>query len=379
MEHGTFQRLTLDFDLDAFPCKQLYLCDNGELWWDLDFLHVDLLQHGVVDQKFKFVSQFRGLGDATALLAGCVFLHTASLATPACNLCANVCTSLALLFFFWQSIDSSRSGSLVKRYRHYLVHIACRCCDVIAAGSSEDVAVSDNCHLTIRRSRQVSGFVRLLQSTHATIAKHWKNTWAAMRDLGLLEDDFDAESHCFTDILVFVAMLRNIRRQQKKTVLGPLALKLLGDIRDALLQWLASNMDKHVMGLYAMNRDDMHKPPPALKRPGGHGKRQYVRMSSDAVWNLLEKARHTGSSLQTAIALKSDETVAGCHPSQCMPWIRKLQRLYADRAHLGFKNVNHYNIVADAGTHSCHETFVSLAYSWENDLAAAPYLQLLCM
>jgi hypothetical protein len=100
MEHGTFERLTLDFDRDAFPCKQLYLCDNGELWWDLDFLHVDLLQHGVVDQKFKFVSQFRGLGDATALLAGCVFLHTASLATPACNLCANVCTSLALLFFF---------------------------------------------------------------------------------------------------------------------------------------------------------------------------------------------------------------------------------------------------------------------------------------
>jgi hypothetical protein len=71
--------------------------------------------------------------------------------------------------------------------------------------------------------------------------------------------------------------------------------------------------------------------------------------------------------------------VAGCHPSQCMPWIRKLQRLYADRAHLGFKDVHHYNIVADAGTHSCHETFVSLAYSWENDLAAAPYLQLLCM
>jgi len=374
MEHGSYERLTLDFDPDAFPCKQLYLHNSGELWWDLDLLHIDLLQHGVVGQKFKFVSQFRRLSDATALLAGLVYLHTASPTTPVSCLCANICTSLALLFFFWHSIDNSRCESLAKRYQHYLVHVARRCCDALEA--AEDVAVSDFC-LNVRRSGQVSGFAELLRSTHSTLAKSWPIAWAAMRVLGLLEDDFDAEFHNLRDIVIFVAMFRKIRRRNNKPAPSPLASKLLDDIRDALLKWLVLQMTKYVMDKIVTNRDDMQKPPPAVKRPKPDGQRTYVRLSPDAIWALLEKARSTGSSLQHAIALSKDAPSAGCCVSQCAPWIRKLQHLYTERVCLGFKGVHHYNIVADQATHSCCETLVTLAYSWENNLAAVLATQII--
>ena len=36
---------------------------------------------------------------------------------------------------------------------------------------------------------------------------------------------------------------------------------------------------------------------------------------------------------------------------------------------LGFRNVKHYNIMSDGATHSCHDTLVSVGYTWENDLA----------
>ena len=43
-------------------------------------------------------------------------------------------------------------------------------------------------------------------------------------------------------------------------------------------------------------------------------------------------------------------------------------QMYNERASSGFCNVMHFNTGADASTHSCWETLVSLSYTFENDL-----------
>jgi hypothetical protein len=148
---------------------------------------------------------------------------------------------------------------------------------------------------------------------------------------------------------------------------------MLDELSVAFVKWLSGGMDMYVTNVYMPNHNTEH-PPPALRK---HKDVKYVRVSVDAIWNLLEQAKATGISLAGATALKHDDTALGCTPSQCDHWINKFQQMYMQRVSMGFLNVSHFNIVADGSTHSCKDTLVSLAYTWEHDLAACLPIQVI--
>ena len=85
----------------------------------------------------------------------------------------------------------------------------------------------------------------------------------------------------------------------------------------------------------------------------------------------MEKAWHTGGSLRSALAFKSDDaTLQQVSANSCDLWINKYIQMYMRRANLSMRiGVNHYNIVTDASTHSCRDTLASVCYSWEQDIA----------
>ena len=243
------------------------------------------------------------------------------------------------------------------------MRITARACEVIPVDGVSLPLPRGQC-LHIARNGQVSLFFESLVAFHCNLATAWLDMWAVMRLIGLL--DADAEAHgrnSLRDVVVFVAMFR---RTKKKTV-SAFTSKLLDELSFAILPWLAMHMDRYVMDVYVPN-NDTSRPAPALRGPASASK-QYITVTPEAVWNLMETANKTGNSLRGAIALASDDEKIGCSASQCDRWNNKLQQMYSARAKFGFLNVRHFNIVADASTHSCQDTLVSLGYTWENNLA----------
>ena len=46
MDIGSLCRVTVDEDMQAFPCKQAYVDREGALRWDLHFLHAEFGRNG---------------------------------------------------------------------------------------------------------------------------------------------------------------------------------------------------------------------------------------------------------------------------------------------------------------------------------------------
>ena len=205
-----------------------------------------------------------------------------------------------------------------------------------------------------------------MSATHGSVRLAWVAMWSEMRGLGLLEADVAAgDEASIRDIIVFVSMFKRIRRGGQHKV-GSLAARLLHDLCYALVSWLSVHFDKFVLEVFVPN-NDCHRPPPALR---AHGTiRNKCAVSADAAWQVIDQSKAAGLSLYGAIKFKSDDDTLGCHPRAAYRWTCKLLQMYDQRVSLGFRNVKHYNIVSDGATHSCHDTLVSVGYTWENDLA----------
>ena len=363
MNLQSLQRSTLNFE--GAPSPQLYKHTDGTLYWDLDYLHITLAAQGADKHKYHWLSQLKDTCNASPFLAdagGTVHIHTASRSAPT-DLQANVCSTLALCSYLWVSINAVRLAPVVKCCCELLLNIADRACEALPAEG-------DRLHLRghtieIRRPGMVSGLWEFLETSHVTVAQSWAKTWDSLRLLGILETDKGRLSP-MRDVLVFLVLHRKSRRDKQQPKPSPLASKILDELSFAFVKWLTWRMDVYVKDVYLPNHNT-DQPPPALRKEKGT---TYVRVSVDAVWQLMEKANATGISLAGAIALKSDEATLGCSPKQCNLWMNKYQQMYAERASMGFLNVSHFNIVADGSTHSCKDTLVSLAYTWEHDLAA---------
>lgn len=366
MERASLVRAT--FIIEGFPCKQLYKHISGILFWDLDYLHVSLVEHGAPKHKRHWLLQVKSICDAIPFLADVQHVHLAHRDALPTVLSINVCSSLALVAFVWNSINIHKLQPMIDAFRQYLAVICARACEVIPiAGAS--VLLPRGHVLNVARNGQVSGFWDFPGSMHRTMLDSWLATWTAMRGMGFLEaDSFVGSQTSLKDIVVFASMFRRTRRLKKQIMAGPLATQLLDELSSALVSWLSMYFDKYVLDTHMPNAD-VNMAPPALHRRASTG-RTYATVSSEAVWGLIEKSTATGISLRSAIQLKSDEATLGCCASQCDRWTNKMQQMYAERSSLGFLNVQHYNIVADGSTHSCQDTLVSLGYTWENDLAA---------
>ena len=370
MLKSTLFRATID--IEGFPCKQLYKTANGTIFGDLNYFHVSLVEHGALKRKYHWLQHFKKICDDVPFLAGVQHLHTARRDTPAEHLAANVCTSLALVAFVWRSIDNARLQPMVDYCRDNLAVIAARACAVLPAVGGRLVLPGPGGHaLDIGRNGQVSGFWDIPNSAHRNMLEAWLIMWCTMRGSGLLESDGVFGSRVsLNDIITFASFFRRTRRLNKQSVASPLASNVVDELFLALVSWLSVHFDKYILELHMPNNVNVDTAPPALHHKASENKRQYTEVSPEAIWELMDRSSLTGMSLRGAIKLRSDEATLGCSPTQCDHWTNKLQQMYSCRASLGFLNVKHFNIVADGSTHSCHDTLVSLAYTWENNLAA---------
>jgi hypothetical protein len=104
--------LRMTVDIEGFPCRQLYR-QNGALFWDLDYLHPALVQHGAEGHKFHWLMQVEKACSHTSFpfLAGTTSVHTARRNTPSECLAANTCTTQALVAYLWHAILKCQTQS----------------------------------------------------------------------------------------------------------------------------------------------------------------------------------------------------------------------------------------------------------------------------
>ena len=89
----------------------------------------------------------------------------------------------------------------------------------------------------------------------------------------------------------------------------------------------------------------------------------------------MEKARAARTNVAQAIRLKDDEGCLGCSSSRADYWVQKKAQMYQERVSVAFTQLQHWNLVADPGTHSYKEIIPSVLYGWEIDMACLPPFQ----
>ena len=96
-----------------------------------------------------------------------------------------------------------------------------------------------------------------------------------------------------------------------------------------------------------------------------------MRVHPTGVWQILEQARTTSSSVHTVFRIRRDDPLLqGASPSSGVCWINKLLAMYRRKRTLCFSTVEHWNLVGDASTHDKKETFVAVLWSWMNCASA---------
>ena len=94
---------------------------------------------------------------------------------------------------------------------------------------------------------------------------------------------------------------------------------------------LSKVLDKYLDCPSAVDR-----PPPAKVYPPRENKRTYVKVSPQAAWALLEKARIARVSLRQALLVGRDGVVVACSEFEESRWIHKEMVMYYNRMQLPF-------------------------------------------
>ena len=93
-------------------------------------------------------------------------------------------------------------------------------------------------------------------------------------------------------------------------------------------------------------------------------------MSDDAKWDLMEKARLARTNYAQALRLRADCASLGGNEKEGDRWASTRCFMYHERVTQLFRQIWHYCIVADPGTHSYKEVMPGILYSWELDMAS---------
>ena len=104
---------------------------------------------------------------------------------------------------------------------------------------------------------------------------------------------------------------------------------------------------------------------------GPKRRKNNTSMDLNQIWKLYnDSVEINGVSLSMLVRTKQNDREAGCKQSTSTHWLKKIMKMYCRRANLGFKNIDHINVVCDASRHSVYDCLVSVFYSRHNDIAA---------
>ena len=94
-------------------------------------------------------------------------------------------------------------------------------------------------------------------------------------------------------------------------------------------------------------------------------------MDLNQIWKLYnDSVEINGVSLSMLVRTKQNDREAGCKAATTAHWLKKIMKMYFRRANLGFRNIDHLNVVCDASRHSIYDCLVSVFYCREHDIAA---------
>ena len=323
--------LTITED-DAFPCKRSLQHTDGSLWWDLDYLFLDLLKHGEPRaHKAHWLRWVRRILTECALLAGTVHMYIVSKDVQVglnTEVSMNICNSLALLVFLCHNMRLSRGSTIANRCQRLVATMCRRACEAVVG---YDVVVLRSGHaLPVTRSGLIHGFRQIADALHAKTAQSVRSQWDYMFYHGLLETEFDEANHTIVDVLNFVVLLPKLRKIRKMPPLSGAAQQLLQTTEYSVLKWLAEHIDQYVLNCYTTLHDVNAIPPAKCRAWHGALGRKHQHHSPEEVWDILQKApKASVSAAQSAVVMDAKRSGA------CL-WALKLHDMYLLRARMGF-------------------------------------------
>jgi len=410
--------LTVDADRQMYPSHLAYRVGQ-HLWWDLSSVHAWCRDRG---DSYEFKNWKRKVAQLVSWSDELRFRT----ATEAIDSITPACSTRNLVDLVWQLVGySQRSIKLRDACIHCVATLAGRLPAALPADRSQAVpTTSPSPQRIAHHSIIISIVITVGLSPHLNRNdRHakWKlalapqvtfvvgNTTVALpvRSNGLIERFYpavlqraprpqwlhavremwtdcrinasplcalEADTHCITDVCIFLSMFVALRRHSGKPPLSTAFLNWVASLSKALVQWLADALEWHTLNIYVQFHD-VTKPPPAIRYIGQ--KRKRVIMHPKAVWGLLKKVAAANLTLRQALYVVSDEPHAGAHPGNAYLWELLAERMYRDRVSCAWPTTNHVCLSVDSSNHAYNDALLGIAYSWEMNQGCYPTMQFL--
>ena len=169
------------------------------------------------------------------------------------------------------------------------------------------------------------------------------------------------------DLVTFLGLCG--RGQYTPRQMPPEAEAYATELTKAILWWLAQLYDIYLKEVYLVAYGGDECPPAATRGPNAET-RKYVKMHPEAVWDVLQEARRSGSSVSSVLSIRKKDAHAGSDTSNAMSLITKHIMMYCNRRDLAFRDVRHLCVISDPSIHSKKDLGVSVFWSWETQTAA---------
>ena len=381
------QQLSLTQDSEL-PSKAAFRVDRraaepSQLWWCLSYLHERLLSKGENRKLYTWVCFFREAVKRTQLLEedSDLWVRVRGCDLPQNALLEHVATSRALIAFMVFVLRDSRTQSVREFFGGWISTISARAMAKLTRPC--DITLGNNMPvLRVLPGGSVEGLPVVLSSRHAMVWQSWKSEWMGMLEQGDLSSPPDGPSVLLTDLVKFCCLIDRRRRSMNMHIWSRQSLTgaTLHCIMVGLVEFLACHLDSFVLNHFVLEHDCSGAVPSARRRSNGGGQKR-VQMPADSIFEVLETAKNKGFSVREAAKfLKDNErlsVVAGIHENATDAWVRRHQTIYDNRAVIALAGATHINVVADGSRHSSKEVLVSVAWSWENQTAAIPPVQVI--
>ena len=106
----------------------------------------------------------------------------------------------------------------------------------------------------------------------------------------------------------------------------------------------------------------------SVETPGARARTKSTFVSPQQIWEMVEEARESNTSLQSVARLRKKEQSAGASQTSVFFWSQKVLDLYFMQNKLVFLQLPHLCLVTDASTHSSKDTLVTIVYNHEKDV-----------
>ena len=324
------------------PIRAAWL-SQGNIWWRVDFLFDELKEHAAEHRKYqKWFNFFQNQLRKTSLMAGPgLASHVYSPKGRAPDPDAvqdDLVSSEGLVRFLFQSCLVTRTDAQRNFFRTKLENATTRVCQTIGANQPLEIRLDEGRVPSwfVASTGLVSGFAAwVMNALHVYTSRSMCDLWEDMFHEGTLTSSLrdDQEGRVpeegrvpanwenvktpIKDIIVFASMAkdhRTRRQSDKPQTLAKTVLTAILTLHKFLSEFLSGGLEFYVIKDYMADHDTGL----AVKvRKGNVGKRVPIRdtLEIKSIWNLMEAAAKSGTSLRQTLIVKKHHERSDLHGS----------------------------------------------------------------